>query len=389
MPARARLSIAILVCAGCGSSPNNPPDASTAHDASDARVTSDGADGASDGDGGAAISLTASVVTTIALPGVPVVAAYNGGTKKAYFACITGAKASAGIAVVDDTMNEVVGTITSAAVVTSLAANGVTKIVYAAEGAQIDVIDSATDTISTTVKTPDGSPIAGLAVDELHNRTYVVTTSQFMTELFALDGATNMLMTLRNPLLTPTGTPPIAVDGPMQEVFVLGVDSNSAGEIITLDGPTGTPTLLTTTDSVVDPSVSGIVPLGNGTAGVLVVSPGLVKRLEHKDAVLPTTFTPAGVTQADFGRGAMTVVVGFGAAGALQGFGVDTASGTLSPFDVPVSGGLPPGTTAARLLTAAAIAGGAELYLDPTPDPTSEAAFAPTETIKLTVSAAP
>jgi hypothetical protein len=375
---------------GDASSPSDAGDAPP--DLADALSPGDAQDGSSDGTSVVvAPTLTAAVSATIALPGIPVVSTYNAGTRKAYFACQTPAKASAGVAVVDDLTNAIVATITPAAPVTSLAANAATKTVYGGEGAQIDVIDSATDMVSKTVSIPDGSAIVGLAVDEAHNRTYVVTTMPGMTELFVLDGATGVLSPLRPPLLTPAGMPSVAVDGPTQQLFVLGVDSNNEGEIVTLDGPSGVPTHLATTNSLVDRSVSGIVPVGNGTAAILLVKPGVVKGLEQSDVVLPAAFTPAGVAAADLGRGPITLVSGFGAGGALEGFGVDTATGALSPFDVPLDpgmGGLPPGTTAARLLTAAPIAGGSEVYVSPTPDPKSDAPFSPTETIKIAVTAA-
>jgi hypothetical protein len=364
------------------------PDADAAETSADADAAVTSADVASEAPAGP--PLTAAVVTTIDLPGIPVAAAYDGGTKKAYFACRTPGGASAGIAAVDDVTNAVVATITSGSV-TALAANAMTKTVYAAEGALLDVIDSATDTISTTVKISDGSTIVGLAVDEGHNRTYVVTVTDLGTELFSLDGATNVLQGLRPPLLKPVGMPPVAVESASQSVFVLGVDSNGEGVIVTLDGPSGVPTKLASTKSHVDPSVSGIVPVGDGTAAVLLVNPGVVKRLQGMEVALPSSFAPAGVAAVDFGAGARALVVGFAAsgAGAFSGFGVDTTSGALSPFGVPLDGGLPAGTTAARLLVAAPVPGGAEVYVDPTPDPESAAPFSPTRTIKLTVTAAP
>jgi hypothetical protein len=407
MPSKALVlsAAAAVACAACASSANNPPgafmpaDGGEASDGSDAPVSPpDVGDAPGPGDGGdaaassdaAPLMLSASVVATIALPGVPISAAYVAATRKAYFACQTPSKDSAGVAVVDDVMNTVAATITPAAAVTSLAASATTKTIYAAEGATIEVIDSTTDTVTKTVKIPDGSLIAGMAVDEAHGRLYIVTTAGGMTELFVFDGAA--LTSLRQPLLTPAGTPPVAVDSPTQQLFVLGVDSNLEGEIVTLDGPSGAPTHLATTTSKVEPEVSGIVPLGDGTAAILLVKPGIVKRLDHKDVALPKAFTPAGIAAADLGRGApTTLVVGFDAdGGVLEGYGVDTASGALSPpFAVPLVDALPDRTLAARLLAAAPLNGGSEVYVDPTPDPKSTAPFSPTVTIKITVTAAP
>jgi hypothetical protein len=357
-----------------------------AHDAHD------GGDAAADGSDApvVGVALTAALVTAIDLPGIPVAAAYNGGTKKAYFACQTPAGASAGVAVVDDVMNKVVATITPAAVVTALAANATTKVVYAAEGAALEIFDSDADTSTKTVAIPDSSTIAGLAVDEMHDKVYVVTTSDAGTEFFSLDGPTAVLTSLRQPLLRPVGMPVIAVDAPTQQVFILGVDSNSEGEVVTLDGPSAVPQhVVATAATKVDPAIAGIVALGDGTAAILSVKPGVVQPLMRKNVTLPASFVPAGFAAADLGQGTIVLVAGFTANGGLEGLGVDTTTGALSPFDVPLAAGLPAGTTAARLLTAAPVAGGTELYVDPTPDPMSTAAYAPTQTIKVTVTSAP
>src|SRR5262249_23399965 len=157
------------------------------------------------------------------------------------------------------------------------------KTIYGAEGSMLDIIDGTTDKIVATETLSDGSTIVGLGVDEAHGRTYMVTTKDGMTELFALeDGPLHILDPLRPPLLTPRGQSPIAVDGPGQQVFVLGVDSNGEGEIVTLDGPSGAPTHLAQTSSHVDPSVSGIVLLGDATAANLLVKPNIVKPLGRK-----------------------------------------------------------------------------------------------------------
>jgi len=396
-------AVAALACIACSSSSNEPSgDASAPHDGSsdvaDA-APKDGLDGAGARDGGDAAdgadvappapTLTASFVKAIDLPGIPVAAAYGASTKKAYFACQTPAGASAGVAVVDDVMNKVVATITPAAPVTRLAANATTKIVYAAEGAAIEVIDSATDTITKTVMITDGSLIAGLAVDEVHDKTYVVTTNATGTELFSLDGPTAMLTSLRQPLLAPVGMPVTAIDGPTQQLFILGNDSNMEGLVVTLDAPSATPLHVVATPGELDPAVSGIVPLGGGTAAMLSVKPGVVKGLMQREVTLPASFVPAGLAGADLGQGTISLVSGLRADGGLEGLGVNTATGGLSPFQVSLPASLPAGTTAARLLTAAPVSGGSEVYVDPTPDPTSAAAYAPTQTFKLIVTSAP
>jgi hypothetical protein len=364
-------------------------DASTPRDAVDAPASRDGADAApdiSDAPADAApLTLAAAFVTAIDLPGIPVSAAYNAGTKKAYFACQTSAGASAGVAVVDDVMNKVVTTIMPAAAVTSLAANGTTKVVYAAEGEAIEVVDSAADAVTKTIMIPDGSAIAGLAVDETHDKIYVVTTTAGGTELFVIDGPTAMVTSLRPPLLAPVGMPVAAIDGPTQQLFIIGNDSQAEGLVVILDGPSSVPQHVYATPGKLDPAVSGVVLLGGGNAALLSVKPGVVKGLMEKEVALPTSFTPAGIAAVDFGRGPLTLVAGLRGDGGLEGLGVDTVTGALSPFDVTLPASLPAGTTAARLLTAAPVLGGSEVYVDPTPDPKSTAPYAPTQTIKLTV----
>jgi hypothetical protein len=333
--------------------------------------------------------LTAALITTIPLPGIPTVAAYNAGTKKAYFGCQTQMETSAGVAVVDDSTNTVVGTIITSNPVTNLVANATTKMIYGVELDQLDVIDSATDTITAMVKTPDGSAIAGLAVDETRNRIYVIASNVGGAGLSVLDGAQNTLGAATSVLLRPTGTPPIAVDATTQRVFVLGVDSNSAGLVVTLDGTSGIPQSIASTKSQVSPAVSGIVSLGDGTAAILLVSPSVVKHLGHVDVALPTTFTPTGITGGDVRSGPSVIVVGFGSDGQSLGYGVDTSTGAVSPFSLALAGGLPLDMVAAEILTAEAITSGSEVYIDLKPNPSSGVLFGPAETIKIRLTRAP
>jgi hypothetical protein len=382
-----------LATSACGSSSNAPApqtdgggadgDASTVDGPVDAAV--DAVDAADD----AATTLTAAPVTTIVLPGIPMVAAYNAGTKKAYFACQTQAKASAGVAVVDDTTNAVVATILPASPLTSLAANATTKKIYGVEGDQIDVIDSATDAITAMVETPDQALISGLAVDETHNRIYAVGTLAGATRLYVLDGAMNTITAGTPVLLTPTGAVPVAVDAATQRVFVLGVDSNQSGVIVTLDGTSGSPLDISFATSKVDPAASSIVPMGDGTAASLLVSPGIIDHLDHLAVMLPTTFTPSGVTVASFGAGTRVLVVGFDGSGVSDGYVAELLSGTLSPFSLDLGGGAFANTVAAQLLVGKAIAGGSEAYVDVKPAPVGGPAFAPAATLKVTLTAAP
>ncbi|HVZ72323.1 MAG TPA: hypothetical protein VHJ20_08105 [Polyangia bacterium] len=359
--------------------------------------SSDGAaDGAADADasdGGDApveapppLELAASLVAKIALPGAPITAAYNGGTQKTYVACRAAADAGAvgPIAVVDDATNAVVKTIAPSAAVTALTTDGATKRVYAAEGDQVEVVDSTADMILATVKTPDGAVLAGVAADEAHDKIFAVGTKDFATNLYVLDGATNVMTVLRAVLLTPRGAPAIAVDG-MNDVFVLGVDSNSSGLVVTFDETSGTPTHISTSDSMVSASASGVVSMGDGSASILFLGPGLVKRISLGDTQLPTAFTPTGVAGGDFGRGPMPVVVGFDDHGGASGYAVDTGAFTLSPFTLAFASafGL---TVPAEVVTGAPRANGVELYVFEQALPPSTSS-APAEAVKIAVTA--
>jgi hypothetical protein len=347
-----------------------------------------GASGGSSGTGGVggaggASAYTAALIAKIALPGTPTVATYNAGTKMAYFSCVTATNTSAGVAVVDDMTNAVVATITPGKPLTALAANALTKKVYGVEGDQLDVIDSASNAIEATVETPDQSPISGLAVDETHNLVYVLTKTATMANLYIVDGASRAFGASHQILLNPIGTPPIAVDGKTQSVFVLGADSNMFGEEVTVDGMTGTPKKLTTTNSMVSPSGSGIFSLGDGTAALVFVSPGLVKLLGHADVLLPMTFMPTGVTVmgADLRRD--VVLVGLGSDGVPLGYRIAGSDETLSSFSLALGGGVFSNTIPGEVLTAAPLPNGSELYLDLAPDPVTGTPPGPAETIKI------
>lgn len=383
MPGKAAISMlaTMVAAAACSSSPGASPDGAAGA----------GGDGAAEHGSdaiGAAPKLATSLVATIALPGAPIAAAYNAGTKKVYFACQTPAGASAGVAVVDDTTNTMVTKVMPSGLVTSLAANATTKKIYGVEADQVDVIDSAFDALVATVKIPDGGLIAGLAVDELHDAVYVVATLGGASTLYLLDGETNMMKALRGVLLTPTGAPPIAVDGATQKVFVLGVDSNDAGLVVMFDGISGQPQKLTPSDSQVSPTASGIIPLGDGTVDALLLAPNIIKRIGRGDVSLPGAFTPTGVAAGDLGRGPGAIVIGVGADGQPQGLDVDAATGAIEPFSLDLGAGVFVGTVAGQIVAAAPVAGGSEFYVDERPVGDAGAA-SPAETLKITVTAAP
>jgi hypothetical protein len=349
-------------------------------------VTTDGAAGTGGStDGG---TLTSKLVKAIALPGMPTVSTYNSGTKKAYFACQTTANVSVGVAVVDDATNAVVSTIMLTGPVTGLAANATTKLVYASEGDQVDVIDSATDKVTTTVKTPDGALISGVTVDETHNLVYAVAVVTNTTNLYVLDGATNMMRIVRQVLLYPSGAPPIAVDEAMQLVFVLGADSNGAGEMVAIDGVSGTPQKLSTSDSIVSASASGVVALGNGQAAALLLGPNILEGLYRPDIKLADGFTPTGIAAAGVHGGRNIIVVGFGADGGSQILVFDAVTGLPSSSALALGSGAAATTVAAGVLAAEPIAGGTELYVDEE-DPKSNPPSGPPETLKIELTTAP
>jgi hypothetical protein len=379
-----------LAEAACGSSASSGADT----DAGGGDVAEAGGD-AADGSAGdiadtaseaardaAPLTLAATFGVTIPLPGIPTIAVYNEGTNRVYFGCVSQTKTSAGVAVVDDATNTVIATIPTVNPVTSVAANATTRMIYAAELDQIDVIDSTTDKITTMVTTPDQSPIAGLAVDEAHNRIYAVSTTDVAASLYVLDGVLNTLAAPTPILLSPIGVPAIAVDGTTQKVFVLGVDSNTEGLVLTVDGPSGVPVDIENTASRVSASASGVVSLGDGTAAILLLSPGVVKHLGHDDLSLPDGFTPTGVAGISV-SGPSALVVGFGADRALRGYVVDPASDVLSPFSLPTGGDLAAGTIVEQVVPASAVLGYSELYLDLAPDATGTLPFGPAETIKV------
>ena len=196
-------------------------------------------------------------------------------------------------------------------------------------------------------------------------------------------GTLNTLAAPTPILLSPLGVPAIAVDGTTQKVFVLGVDSNTEGLVLTVDGPSGVPVDIENTASHVSASASGVVSLGDGTAAILLLSPGVVKRLGDHDLSLPDGFTPTGVAGVDVGSGASALVVGFGAERPLRGYIVDPASRVLSPFSLPAEGDLAAGTIVEEVVPAAATASVSELYLDLAPDATGTLPSGPAETIKV------
>jgi hypothetical protein len=389
--------VVLLTAGACGrAKPQaSPADAGTSgaggNAPSDGAVSEAGPDHPRDGGaaGADAVSLTATLVQTITLPGTPTVSTYNAATKKAYFACQDAAMASVGVAVVDNATNAVVATIMLTGPVTGLAANAATKTVYASENDQIDVIDGATDKVTATVKTPDGALIEGLAVDETRNLIYAVATKDPTSGLYVLDGASNTMRFIRGVLLNPKGSPPVAVDPAMQLVFVLGADSNGSGLIAAFDAVSGTPQRLAqSNDSQVSASASGVVALGGGKAAALLLGPNVLKGLGQPDVQLPAGFTPTGIAAAPATSGGQNViVVGFGADGGSQVLVVDAVTGLPSPFSLGLGGRALSTTVAAGVLTAAPILGGTELYVDEL-DPKSAPPTGPAETLKVDLSSA-
>jgi hypothetical protein len=326
---------------------------------------------------------SAAVVTRIPLPGTPTAATYNAGTKKAYFKCLTAAQVSAGIAVVDDTKNAVVANIPAPSPLTALASNATTKRVYGVVDDSVLVIDSAADTVTTTVPTPDHSMIVGLTVDELHDQVFVISKGAVVAYLYAFDGKTNSFGAAHQILLNPVGTPPLAVDGAAQKVFILGADSNMQGEEVTVNAMTGTPVKLTTTDKMVSPSGSGIVALGDGTAALVFVSPGFVKVLEHGEFPLPATFTPTSVALLPLATRANVLVLGFGASGEPLGYTVDPSATKPTSVTMALGDDVFKTTTIQQVVVGASLPNGAELYLDAKPGPDSTAQLGPAETVKI------
>jgi hypothetical protein len=314
------------------------------------------------------------------------VSTYDPATKKAYFAFQNAT--GSGVAVVSDATNAVVATIMLTGPVSGLAANATTKTVYVSEGDQIDVIDGTTDQVTATVKTPDGALIEGVAVDETRNLTYAVATKDPISGLYVLDGATNMMRFIRNVLLNPKGSPPLAVDPTTNWVFVLGADSNGAGLIVAFDAVSGTPQKIAQSESEVSVSASGVVALGDGKAVALLLGPNILRGLGQPDVHLPGGFTPTGIASTAGANGARNVIlVGFGADGGSQVLVVDGVTGMPSPFSLALGGRALSSTVAAGVLAAALIDGGTELYVDEL-DPKSAPPSGPAETLKIDLTTA-
>jgi hypothetical protein len=155
------------------------------------------------------------------------------------------------------------------------------------------VIDSTTDMITTRVKNPEHLAIDGLAVDEMHNKLYLLTAAATDAHVYVMDGALN---TLGTPYVVPVtasagAAPPIAVDPVTQRLFVLGVDANLKAVIVTLDGTTGQQKSLLNTTNSFSLYSSGVFALGNNNAAVSLLDPAIVKTLAPKDFPLPVAFT--------------------------------------------------------------------------------------------------
>jgi hypothetical protein len=388
------LLLVLLAAGACGrSKPVGLADATAGtsgaagNPAADSGVIETGPDHSPDGAAGTgAPALTATLVQAITLPGAPTVSTYDPATKKAYFAFQNAT--GSGVAVVSDATNAVVATIMLTGPVSGLAANATTKTVYVSEGDQIDVIDGTTDQVTATVKTPDGALIEGVAVDETRNLTYAVATKDPISGLYVLDGATNMMRFIRNVLLNPKGSPPLAVDPTTNWVFVLGADSNGAGLIVAFDAVSGTPQKIAQSESEVSVSASGVVALGDGKAVALLLGPNILRGLGQPDVHLPGGFTPTGIASTAGANGARNVIlVGFGADGGSQVLVVDGVTGMPSPFSLALGGRALSSTVAAGVLAAALIDGGTELYVDEL-DPKSAPPSGPAETLKIDLTTA-
>jgi hypothetical protein len=395
------LCVGVLALGACGKSkPVGLTDDAAAGTggAGDGAVPDSGAPdrGHADADADGAVTATATLVKAITLPGIPVATTYNAGTKKAYFACRSAGDAGAGttIAVVDDATNTVVAKIDVAGAVTGLTANATTKTVYAAEADQVDVIDGTTDTVTATVKTPDGSTILGVAAAHLDDKTnlvYVVGRKDPIYALYVIDAATNVMTSFRNINMIPAGSPCIAVDEARQLVFVMGADSNGSALMVSFNGmlgmpSSGSPQKVADSESMVSPTASGVVALGNGQAAALFVGPNLIKRLTLPDVKLPAGFTPTGIAAAAGPGGLNVLIVGFGANGGSEIQVLDAASGVLSPLALSIDGDAPAGTVAAGVMTAGPLTGGTELYVDESDKGTPPAGLP--ETLKIDLHAA-
>ena len=204
---------------------------------------------------------------------------YNTGTKKAYVGLSAvsdaGYTVPAGIAVASDASNAVTSTIATSGLVVALAANGTTSKVYASEQTQIDVIDSATDTITTTVPVPGNDNAQGMAVDLARNLVYVLGGSQ----VYVLDGATNVFRAMGYPFTgfaAPIaaftgGKSAIAYDATTATLYVIGLDSSLNGVVQAINATTG---VAGTQTSLMADQPTSVVALPGGAAVTVVDSSG-------------------------------------------------------------------------------------------------------------------
>jgi hypothetical protein len=327
---------------------------STAAGAGTSASTSASVAASSSGSGGAAAGPVAKLGASISLPGYPLGTAFNPTTKKAYFACAMKSGTfdqPAGIAVVDDTTNKIVTTISTANVVFALAVNATTGTIYAADiNAGIDVIDGTTDTVTTTIAMT--SP-QDLAVDETHNQVYVIAGSN----LLVVDGASNTVTsTYPIPLDAssaadiPNGVHRIAVDGPSQKVGIVGQDTSLANAVFTVGGKMGN--IITQSSPPSFPTA--VVSVGNANFAFLGQGPPSAVIGFIDPATIDLTMTPTS--------GAMAGSTLF-----VFGYATDGSPGAVS---VPVTASMPVATPVAvgmGVVTAGMVIGG---VVPATPGPT-------------------
>ena len=243
------------------------------------------------------------------------------------------------------------GNVTTPNVVVAFASNGTTSTVYASEQTVIDVINSATDTITTAVTVPNNEQAQGFAVDETNNVVYVLGGSH----IYALSGAANTFGATPiafTGMTPPTadftgGKPSLALDSTTGTLYAIGLDSSLNGVIQSFNASAGTPiqsyALMTNQPTAIVASPTGgavaSVVSASNTFGVLLVG----------QTVTATSFVPASIARC----GTTVSVVGSDSTGLAQFLSFTPAAGarvaatTLDATELQENGYVPAGIATA------------------------------------------
>lgn len=170
--------------------------------------------------------------------------AVNSATNRIYVADFFGREVS----VIDGGSDEVVATFAVGSLY-EVAVNPDTNRIYVADAtsgvgaSNLSVFDSGSNTLITTIPTPGGAALFGVAVNTVTNRVY--STYFFRATAWVIDGATNEIVTTIEGLATPAGSAGhyVAVDPVTNRIYIAStavsvIDgaSNAVISVLPLDG---------------------------------------------------------------------------------------------------------------------------------------------------------